>query len=119
MTKEIQNLNDKEFARAPRFGFRASSFFRHSSFVIRDLGIPMFLISKDANILPHPHRAEPHVEISEHHPAKARPGPKHVTTIEATGAGISALTKGGAGHLIDHPANQVTQRVAAKGVPPQ
>ena len=42
-----------------------------------------------------------------------------MTAIEATGAGVSALAQRCPRHLIDHPANQVTQGVAAKGITTQ
>src|ERR1051325_1046776 len=70
--------------------------------------------SEQTEVVPDPHRAEPHVEVGEADPEKAEPRPKHVPAIEAAHAAIGLIASGRPRKLIAKSADDMTQRMTAE-----
>ena len=65
--------------------------------------------SNNPPIMPDSHGAQADVQISKANPEEAQPGPEHVPTIEATDAGICAITRARCCQLIAKSADQMSQ----------
>src|SRR5205807_9208525 len=70
---------------------------------------------ENSPVVPDAHEARAHVEIGEADPEQTEPRPKHVAAIEAAHATIGLVAGRRAGKLIAKSADQMPERVAAKG----
>src|SRR6185503_17783872 len=67
--------------------------------------------SKNSPICPNAHRAHPDIKIGEANPNQARPGPEHVTAVQATDTAIRPLADRRLGELIDQTSDEMPQGV--------
>ena len=64
----------------------------------------------------HAHRAEPHVEVGAHHGEEAAPREQLVAAVQRADAGVGAIADRRLRHLVQPPADDVAQHVAAPRV---
>src|SRR5438045_720916 len=72
--------------------------------------------SKQAQVMPHAHRAQPHIKIGEPDPEQTHPGPEHVAAIETAHAAIRLMAERRPGKLIDAAADKMSQRMTSKRI---
>src|SRR5215216_7591818 len=80
---------------------------------------PLASSLNDPEIVPDSHCTEPHVQIGETDPEQTHPCPKHVAAIETAHTCISAVACWRTRKLVQKPAGQVSQRMAANGIAAQ